>query len=188
MASAQKHILRNIVDQQKLYSGKILDLRIDHVRFPSGSEKIREVVEHKSAAAVLPVDSEGYVYLVLQYRHAVDEELYEIPAGIIEPGEDPLETAIRELQEEIGYKPGRIEKVLDFYPSPGYSTEKILIYYATDLSPSKLPEDEDEQISVFKFTPENINSMIRSGKISDGKTITAACWYAAKRAEDNVCC
>jgi len=182
------HMTGNIVSHQDLYSGKILDLRVDRVKFSSGQEKIREVVIHKPAVAVLPVDVEGNVFLVSQYRHAVDDELYEIPAGIVEQGEEPLDTAIRELQEEIGYKPGRIEKVLDFYPSPGYSTEKIYIYYATDLTASKLPQDEDEDITVFKFSPEKIKLMIKSGEISDGKTITAACWYAALRAENNVSC
>lgn len=185
MASAKIHVLRNIISRESLYSGRILDLQIDHVKFPSGSEKIREVVKHKSAAAILPVDADGNIYLVQQYRHAVDEDLYEIPAGIIEPGEDPLETAVRELQEEIGYRPGKIEIIFDCYTSPGYSTERIFFYYATDLIPSKLLEDDDEYLQVFVFSPEDIISMINSGEICDGKTIMAYYWYAAKKATDN---
>lgn len=185
MEKPQRHNLRNIIKSENIYKGAILDLNIDRVLFPTGCEKIREVVEHKSAVTVLPVHSDGKISLVRQYRHAVDEDLYEIPAGLIEPGEDPTETAVRELQEEIGYKPGIIEKVFEFYTSPGYSTERIIFYFATDLSPSKLAEDEDEYIKVFDFTLEEIKNMIESGDIKDGKTIMAYCWYKSKKAEEN---
>jgi ADP-ribose pyrophosphatase len=94
-------------------------------------------------------------------------------------------TAVRELQEEIGYKPGRIEKIFEFYTSPGYSTEKIIFFYATDLEPSKLTEDDDEYIKVHNFTVPEIKAMIDSGEIKDGKTIMAYCWLAAKKAEEN---
>lgn len=182
---AQRHALRNIIKSDNIYSGAILDLDIDHVLFPSGCEKVREVVRHKPAVTILPEHSDGTVSLVRQYRHAVDEDLYEIPAGLVEYGEDPKETAVRELQEEIGYKPGRIEKIFEFYTSPGYSTEKIIFFYATDLEPSKLTEDDDEYIKVHNFTVPEIKAMIDSGEIKDGKTIMAYCWLAAKRAEEN---
>ncbi len=181
-----KHELRNIVSREYIYKGAILDLNIDRVLFPSGSEKIREVVRHKSAVTVLPVHADGKISLVRQYRHAVDEDLYEIPAGLIEPGEDPSETAVRELQEEIGFMPGEMRKVFEFYTSPGYSTERIIFYYATGLTPSKLDQDDDEYIKVYDFTLEEIKSMIDSGEIKDGKTIMAYCWLAASRAEENV--
>ena len=185
MGKPQRHAMRNIIETENIYKGAILDLNIDRVLFPSGCEKIREVVMHKSAVTVLPVHSDGKISLVRQYRHAVDEDLYEIPAGLIEPGEDPSETAVRELQEEIGYKPGTIEKIFEFYTSPGYSTERIIFFYATDLTPSKLAEDDDEYIKVYDFTLEEIKSMIRSGDIKDGKTIMAYCWYTTKKAEEN---
>ena len=185
MENIQRHALRNIINTENIYSGAILDLNIDRVLFPSGCEKIREVVKHKSAVTVLPVHSDGTVSLVCQYRHAVDEDLYEIPAGLIEPGEDPAETAVRELQEEIGYKPGNIEKIFEFYTSPGYSTEKIIFFYATDLEPSKLAEDDDEFIKVHNFPIPEMKAMIDSGEIKDGKTIMAYCWLAAKKAEEN---
>lgn len=185
MERTPRHALRNIISRESIYKGAILDLDIDHVLFPSGSEKIREVVKHKSAVTILPVHSDGRISLVRQYRHAVDEDLYEIPAGLIEPGEDPAETAVRELQEEIGYKPGKMKKVFEFYTSPGYSTERIIFYYATDLHPSKLAEDDDEYIKVHDFTLEEIKGMIDSGAIKDGKTIMAYCWFAAKKAEEN---
>ncbi len=185
MESTPRHVLRNVISRENIYSGVILDLNIDHVLFPSGSEKIREVVRHKAAVTILPEHSDGTISLVSQYRHAVDEELFEIPAGLIEPGEDPAETAIRELQEEIGYRPEEIKKVFEFYTSPGYSTEKIIFFYARQLKSSKLAEDDDEFIKVHNFTLEQMRMMIDSGEIKDGKTIMAYCWLVAKRAEEN---
>lgn len=179
------HFLRNIVGRKQIYDGRILNLRVDEVLFPSGSVKPREVVEHKPAAAVLAVAEDGGIYMVMQYRHAVDEDVLEIPAGIVEPGEDPLKTAQRELQEEVGLISSRIEKALEFYSSPGYSTEKIFLYYATDMKESKLPEDDDEYLSVVKIPPEKVGRMIRSGEIKDAKTIMAYFWYMTERAKCN---
>lgn len=183
MEDEKRHYLRNIISQEYPYrNGRVLNLRIDHVKFPSGSVKAREVVEHKSAVTVLAVDADGKICLVSQYRHAVDLDIYEIPAGIIEQGEDPEAAAVRELQEEIGFKPGKIEKIAEFYSSPGYSTEKIYLYFANELTQSKLPEDDDEFISVCKFSPREIEIMIAAGEICDGKTIMAYYWYIARLA------
>ncbi|MCE5201182.1 MAG: NUDIX hydrolase [Synergistaceae bacterium] len=184
MLVCSSHFLRNIIGQKYQYRGRVLNLRIDTVLFPSGAEKIREVVEHKAAAAILAVDKDGSIHMVSQYRHAIDKDVLEIPAGIVESGEDPLETAVRELQEEIGCKPGKIEKVSEFYSSPGYSTEKIYLYYATDLEQSKLPEDDDEYLSSSKFTPQKISAMIDSGEVNDGKTIMAYFWYVSRKAAE----
>ena len=178
--SDSKNQLRNLVRSECKYKGRIVDLRVDTVKFPSGSEKVREVVLHKSAVAVLPVNERGEIVLVRQYRHAIDEDIYEIPAGLVEAGEDPRETAIRELQEEVGFRPGHIEEIAEFYSSPGFCTEKIFVYYATDLISSKLPADDDEYIKVFPFAPEELGKMIAEKKINDGKTLMAYYWYAAR--------
>jgi ADP-ribose pyrophosphatase len=180
--SEVKNALRNIVGQEYPYKGRILDLRIDTVLFPSGSRKVREVVEHKPAVALIAVDNEGKMILVSQYRHAVDAEILEIPAGIIEEGEKPEYTAVRELQEETGLKPAKVEHLADFWTSPGYSTELIYLYFVSDFTNSKLPEDDDEFIKVKRFTSQEIADMIRSGKIRDGKTIMAYYWYEAWKA------
>lgn len=172
--------LRNIVERRYVYKGKIVNMRVDRVKFPSGLIRDREVVEHGSAVAILAVDCDGKIFLVSQYRHAVDKELYELPAGLVNPGEEPAVSAVRELQEEIGFRPGRLLRAAEFYSSPGFTDEKIVLYYATDLHKSKLPEDEDEYISIYKFTPEEIKGLISANKIQDGKTIMAYCWYAAK--------
>ena len=182
MSEPERNALRNITGQRYPYKGRVLDLRVDTVLFPSGSEKVREVVEHRPAVALLPVDSDGRIILVSQYRHAVDEDILEIPAGLIEDGEDPMETAIRELQEETGYRPAHVELVTEFYTSPGYSTELIYLYYVTDFIKSKLPEDDDEYIKVKSFTVEEITALIKDGRIHDGKTIMACYWYMANKA------
>lgn len=172
--------LRNIVDSSYPYKGHILDLRIDRVKFPSGKVKVREVVEHKSAVAMLAVNDDGKICLVSQYRHAVDRDVLEIPAGIIEKNEDPKNAAERELQEEIGYKPGAILKISELYTSPGYSTERIILYYTYDLTLSKLPEDDDEYIDVHWVSLDEFEKYIACGKIDDGKTMLAYYWYLAK--------
>ena len=183
MAEVTSKELRNIVKSEYPYKGKILDLRVDSVKFPSGSVKIREVVEHKSAVAILPVSSDGKICLISQYRHAVDLDIYEIPAGLAEEGEESKETALRELREEIGYTASSIVKIADFISSPGYSTEKITLFYAHDLSESKLPEDDDEYITAHWLTCDEVEKMISDGTINDGKTIMAYYWYKSEKSK-----
>lgn len=177
--------LRTIVDQKCLYRGQILNLRVDQVRFPSGCIKPREIVEHKPAAAILAVDGEENIFLVAQYRHAVDDVIYEIPAGLLEAGEDAEETATRELQEEIGFIPGKLEKLLTLYSSPGFSNEEVVLFLATDLTPSQLPQDDDEYIEVTKFTIDELNKLIADGHIKDCKTVAAIYWYQLRKAHGN---
>lgn len=160
-------------------------MRIDHVKFPSGDIKPREVVEHRPAAAILAVDAAENIYLVAQYRHAVDEVLYEIPAGIIEQGENAAEAAVRELQEEIGYKPGILMELNTLYTSPGFSDEEVILFYATELEQSELPQDDDEQIDVEKFSLAEIKELIEQGKIKDGKTMVAVYWYELQKTREN---
>lgn len=178
-----KNPLRNILKSEFPYRGRIVDVRVDTVKFPSGSEKIREVVLHKPAVAMLAEDADGGIFLVKQYRHAVDEEIYEIPAGIVEDGESAEETAERELQEEIGRRPGRLEKIAELYSSPGFTTEKITMFYAAELSDSKLPEDDDEYIKVRKFSPAQFAALVAEGCVKDGKTLAAYYWYLARKAQ-----
>lgn len=173
------------IDNEYVYEGKILNLRVDRVRFPSGGIKLREVVEHRPAVAILATDADGCVYLVSQYRHAVGETLYEIPAGLVENGENNAETASRELQEEAGLKPGSLKEIFTLYSSPGFSDEKIIFFWATDLTSSKLPQDDDECVVAEKFSLSDIRRMIDDGRISDAKTVAALCWYESQRLRDN---
>ncbi|MDO4218761.1 MAG: NUDIX hydrolase [Synergistaceae bacterium] len=173
------HPLRNIIETKKIYSGHILDLIVDRVKFPSGQIHDREVVLHKSAVAILPINDKGNFLLIKQYRHAVDEDILEIPAGLCEAGENPEESAMRELEEEIGYC-GDLERVAETYSSPGFCTEKITIFLARNLKPKTLPCDDDEYITVFEYRPDQIETMIADGTIKDVKTIAAWGCYLSR--------
>lgn len=175
----EKNPLRNIIETKYYYKGHIGNLRVDMVRFPSGSVKPREILEHRPCVAVLPVTETGRIVLIKQYRHAVDEEIFEIPAGIMEEGEEPRASACRELREETGFKPGKLEEIAEIYTSPGFCDEKIHIYIATELSVSPLQQDDDEFIKTFDFSVEELEKMIAEGKIADGKTLLAYYWYRA---------
>ncbi|MDI9371188.1 MAG: NUDIX hydrolase [Synergistaceae bacterium] len=165
--------------QKTLYTGKILNLRVDDVELPDGRKAIREVVEHEPAVGILAVGEDGKALLVRQYRYAVGENMLEIPAGIVEKDEPFDETARRELQEEIGFYPGRLRSICSFYNSPGFCTELMELFYATDLRPSKLEEDYDEFISVVPVDKKDIPSLISEGKIRDAKTLAALSWWTA---------
>lgn len=186
MLEKTTHKLRNIVGTKYPYKGKILDLRIDYVKFPTGDVRVREIVEHKPAVAVFVVNSEGKICLVSQYRHAVDANILEIPAGLVEEGEDFYDAAMRELQEETGYKALDMIELFNFYSSPGFSTERIHLYYASELVLSELPKEDDEYITTFWFSVEEIEAKIMSGKIKDEKTILAFYWYCLKKMKNAV--
>lgn len=165
------------------YRGSILNLRIDKVEIPGGRKTIREVVEHSPAVAILPVESDGTVYLIRQYRYAIGDEILEIPAGLVEPGEDFERCAERELQEEIGYFPGTLREIGRMYNSPGFCTEMLILYLATNLRPSKLQADDDEFIHLQPVPPGEIRKLLEEGKIVDGKTFAALTWYLAFQQE-----
>jgi ADP-ribose pyrophosphatase len=169
------------LESRCLYEGRVVTLRVDRVLLPSGKEGRREVVEHAPAVAILAETEDKRLLLVRQYRHPVGGEILEIPAGIVEDGEAPAETAARELQEETGYAARRIEPVARFYTSPGFCDEEIWLYYAADLVPSPLPQDEDEFIRLEFLPAESLPELLASSRIRDGKTLLALWWYAATR-------
>jgi len=161
----------------KVYEGRIVNLRVDGVLLPSGRKTLREVVEHAPAVGILAVTEDEKIVLVRQYRYAVGECLVEVPAGIVEAGEAPEATAERELMEETGYKPGKLVEICRVYPSPGFSNEIIILFLATELVEESLEQDDDENIEVALFTKEEIMEMIEKGKIKDSKTLLAIFWY-----------
>jgi len=171
MISFEKPVSRNI-----LYRGRILNLRVDKVEFPNGKRTSREVVEHEAAVGIIPITNDGKVVLVKQYRYAVCGELLEIPAGIVEKGEDPINTASRELREETGHDARRLKELGRFYTSPGFSNELLILYLAEDLFPSKLKEDDDEFIEVVEWPISEIDNTFLREKIRDGKTFAALSW------------
>ena len=155
-----------------LYQGKILKLKKDVVRLPDGKESVREVVEHSGGSAVY-CEKDGKVLLVKQWRYPYKEEVLEIPAGKLNPNEDPELTAIRELEEEGGIKASKVKKVFDIYPSPGYTDEIIRIYKAEEFVETKAHLDEDEFLSALWIEKSELRKMLENGEIKDGKTVIA---------------
>lgn len=161
------------VDSRRIYSGKIIGVRVDTVRLPNGRTSQREIVEHGHSVVMVPVDQQRRVLLVRQYRKSPERSLLEAPAGGLEEGESPEEGVLRELQEEIGFTAGRLQRMAGFWMTPGFCTEYMHAYIATDLRQGALAPDEDESIEVVPVPLARIPDMIRSGEIEDAKTIAA---------------
>ncbi len=165
------------VSSETIYNGKILNIRKDKVLLPDNRNAMREIVEHSGGVAVIPIISNHEILIVRQYRIAVDEILWELPAGKLEPGEDPRVCAGRELEEETGYRAGKIKKLFSFYTSPGYSDEILHLYIARDLSFTGQKMDQDEFIEVEKVKKENMMQMIYKGQIKDSKSIIGLLYF-----------
>jgi len=166
---------------QWIYQGHVVNIRVDTVEKASGKKTTRDVVEHSDCVAVVALDGQDNVLLVRQFRHAVDRFLLEIPAGGIDPGEEPIDSVRRELQEEIGYFPRKIDKLGGFYSVPGYGTEYLHCFLATTLVPSRLMAEDTEDIELVRISPDEIPRLIASGEICDGKTIAALLMFLFRR-------
>ena len=145
---------------------------------PNGNKGLWDHIEHKGAAAALAILDDGRILMVKQYRNSIERDTLEIPAGGLNPGEDPEHAAMRELEEETGYKAGHSEKLLSLYTTVAFSNEKIHIYKATGLTRSQQHLDEDEFVDVKAYTLDELIGMIREGRIEDSKTISAIMTYA----------
>lgn len=154
------------------YKGKILNLRIDTVESVNG-ESTREIVEHSGGAVVLTLLPNKNVVMIRQFRKPIERDVLEIPAGKIEQGESPEETAFRELREETGYKANNMTLLTKMYPSVGYSEELLYIYLATDLEPGETDFDENEDIDTYSYHIDDLYEMVMEGKIQDAKTQVA---------------
>ena len=159
------------LSSKSIYEGCIVKLRVDTVRMANGGESTREIVEHGDCVAVVAVDTDDNILLVKQFRKPIEKELLEIPAGGIDPGEDSAAAVRREMQEEIGYLPREVERLGGFYSTPGYGTEYLHLYLATDLVPSRLYADDTDSISVVLVPLGQISQLIVSGGICDAKSI-----------------
>ena len=157
--------------KKHIYKGKIVDLSVETVTLPNGATAELEIITHPGAAAVVPMLDEETVILIRQYRHAVGGYIYEIPAGKLHPGEDPRDCAARELEEEIGYKVGTLEPLLNFMTTPGFTNEIIHIFVGKDLSPGIQDLGEDEVLEVLEVPLIKAIEQINDGTIRDGKTI-----------------
>ncbi len=164
-----------------VYFGRILNLRVDTVRLANGGVARREIVEHADAVAILPLDEQGNVLLVRQFRKPTEQELYEIPAGVIHEGEAPEETARRELAEEASLAAQTIERLAGFYTCPGFSNEYMHVFKATGLRPATATPDEDEDITLLWAPLADALRMIETGEIRDAKTIIALLMVGCER-------
>ncbi|MBT9166377.1 MAG: ADP-ribose pyrophosphatase [Chloroflexi bacterium] len=160
-----------LLDSRYAYQGQRINLRVDGIELPSGKKTTREIVEHSNCVAIVAVDAAENVTLIRQHRSAIGQNLLEIPAGKIEPGESPLACAHRELREETGYLAGKVEALGGFYASPGYSTEYLYLYLATELEPVLEAPDADEIMDVVRVPLASIPERIASGEIRDAKTL-----------------
>lgn len=160
-----------ILTTETVYQGRVVTLDVRRVRLPDGQEQKREVVRHQGAVALVALDEQQHVLLVRQFRSGAQQTMLEIPAGLLEPGEAPEVCAARELQEETGYKPARLEYLGGFHPTPGYTTEYIHLYLATDLSEARLTGDVDEFIELESIPFTDALALIERGDITDGKTL-----------------
>lgn len=162
----------NIVSSKKIFSGVILDLYVNNIEL-NGQVVERELIHHKPAVVILAVDNEDRIVLVKQYRTAIDKFIYELPAGIVDEGEDYLTAAKRELEEETTYQAATWSDLGGFYVSPGYLDEWIQLYYAKDLTvaTNPLPQDDDEYVVCEAFTKGEVLNMLRAGELIDLKTL-----------------
>jgi ADP-ribose pyrophosphatase len=164
---------------ESIYKGRVLDIRIDEIRDGDITYK-REIIAHNGSAVVIPVFEDGTAALVRQYRHAAGEYLLETCAGTLNKGEDPKEGALRELEEEIGVTAAKIEKLVEFYVSPGFLTEKMHLFLATELTNSEQNLEEDELLTVERHSFPALYKMIQNGEIEDAKTIAGVIMAGTK--------
>lgn len=165
------------ISSRTIYEGRAVSLRVDTVLTTGGRKTEREIVVHADCIAVVPVDADGNILLVRQYRKAVGKELLEIPAGGIDPGEEPADAVRRELREETGYLPGKVVRLTGFYSSPGFSTEYLHLFLASELTYSPLVAEDTEGISLVRIKPQQILDFVFSETIQDSKSIAGLLFF-----------
>lgn len=171
------------LSSQTLFEGRVIRVTLDQVRLENGRTSTREVVHHHGGAGIIALNEKDEIYLVRQYRYALDQELIEIPAGKLEPGEDPAQAARRELSEEAGLCAASWTDLGPFIPTCGYCSEVIYLYVARGLSPVGQHLDEDEFLSLFCLPLKQAYEMVLAGEITDGKTVAAVLKVCALRKE-----
>lgn len=171
---------RELIESQNIFTGAVFSVERDRLREENGLEIVREVVRHAGGAGCLPLFDDGRVALVKQYRHPARRELLEIPAGKIEAGETPVECAAREVEQEIGFRVGRIEPLADFYSTPGFCEERLYVYLATALEQAEQNLDHDEFVEIIYLPLTEAVAMAERGEIEDSKTIIALLLAARK--------
>ena len=164
------------ISSENVYKGSFLDIRKDRVTLPNGNTSTREWIKHPGAACIIPVMSDSTIALIKQYRYPVQSEMIELPAGKLDPGEDPEKCASRELDEEIGYSAGKLMLICNIHPAIGFASAVMWIYLAEDLTKSEKNTDHDEFVELL---PTDLNvavQMVWNGQITDVKTIIGILW------------
>jgi ADP-ribose pyrophosphatase len=162
-----------LLKSEVLMKGRAFAIRRDHLKTPDGRETKFEIIEHGGSVVIIPIDESGNILLVRQYRHATGQDLLELPAGTLDDDEEPEVCAAREIREETGMAAGKLTKVGDFYLAPGYSTEFMVVYLATDLSHNPLEADADEFLSVEYVPIAEAIQMAERGEVPDAKSLAA---------------
>ena len=160
--------------------GSIIDYYKDTIEINGERQVTYDFIAHKGASAMIPVDTDGKILMVRQYRAAIDQETLEIPAGGLNPGEDNRTCAIRECEEETGYRPGEAFLLIDVYTTVAFCNERIGIYYTKDLTPTRQNLDDDEYVTIERYSLEELVQMILEGKITDAKTAAGILAYKTK--------
>ena len=161
------------LSRETIYRGHAFSVRRDEVRTPDQHITHLDIIEHVGAVTLVPVDGEGRILFVRQYRHATGRELLELPAGTLNANEPPESCALREIREETGFAAGNIVKIGEFFLAPGYSTEYMVIYLATELTTDPLPRDQDEFITLQPIPVDEAYTMAVNGELMDGKSLAA---------------
>jgi ADP-ribose pyrophosphatase len=168
------------IETKSVFRGRLINVEVTQVELPNGQTSFREVVKHPGAVAIIPFTRDGRLVLIRQFRKPLEKEIYEIPAGKLEKGEDPLMTAQRELMEETGYQSDDFHFVTSFYTSPGFANELLYIYEATELMPGPARTDEDEFVETHLITLEEGLNLLANQKIHDAKTAFAILYWQNK--------
>ncbi len=166
------------LSSEDVFDGTLLKLRVDKVRTPSGKEAQRELIDHPGSVVIVPVTTDGKVLFVRQFRYSIAQYLLELPAGLIDPGEDPLESAKRELVEEVSYEAGTIRELCKVYISPGYTKEMTTIFLAEDCTPVEHEDDEDEPMQLLPVDLHDIPALLTPGgdDAVDAQTLLGMLW------------
>jgi len=164
-----EHLKR--IKRELAYKGTLINIYKDTILIDNDRETTYDFIEHHGASAIIPIDKDGNIIMVRQYRNAIDDYTLEIPAGSLNQGEDNMTCAMRECEEETGYKPLKAEHLIDVHTTVAFCNEMIKIYYSDDIVPSKQNLDDGEFINVERHSLDELISMIYSGKITDAKTV-----------------
>jgi ADP-ribose pyrophosphatase len=162
-----------VLEKHGVYQGRVVDLSVEKVRLPNGNVCELELIRHPGAAAMVPVDADGNVLLVRQYRHATGGYVLEVPAGKLDPGEPPETCALREVEEEVGYRPRTLTPLGWIFTTPGFTDEKIWLYLATDLVPARQDLERDEVLTVERVPLAEAVARAEGGEIVDAKSVCA---------------